>query len=125
MENESGKPGAKTQKEYSRHIEAKAARKIKAKKENRAEVWFGLGMMGIIGWSIVIPTLLGVALGRWLDKNYQGSYSWTLMMLTLGLVIGCLNAWYWIKKEEEKIEQPEDKQKNGQNNINEGRDADE
>jgi ATP synthase protein I len=36
-------------------------------------VWFGLGMMGLIGWSVAIPTLLGAALGLWLDKRHPGA----------------------------------------------------
>ncbi|MEP6915187.1 MAG: F0F1 ATP synthase subunit, partial [Acidobacteriota bacterium] len=44
-------------------IGAKAARKIAARRDSAQGVWFGLGMMGLIGWSVVVPTLLGAALG--------------------------------------------------------------
>jgi len=70
-------------------------------------VWFGLGMMGLVGWSVVVPTLLGTALGVWLDKRYPSIHSWTLSLLIIGLVIGCLNAWYWVDKEEKKIHEGE------------------
>ena len=89
----------KTKPPLSQEVGAKAARKLKAKRNSTQGVWFGLGMMGLIGWSVVVPTLLGAALGIWLDNRYQGSYSWTLMLLVIGLVIGCLNAWYWMAKE--------------------------
>ena len=56
-------------------------------------------MMGLIGWSVVVPTLLGAALGLWLDMRYPGTHSWTLALLVAGLVIGCLNAWHWVAKE--------------------------
>ncbi len=56
-------------------------------------------MMGLIGWSVVLPTLLGAALGLWLDKQYPGSRSWTLALLVAGIVLGCINAWLWIAKE--------------------------
>ena len=59
-------------------------------------VWFGLGMSGLIGWSVTIPTLIGAALGIWVDKHYPSTYSWTLMLLLMGLIIGCLNAWHWV-----------------------------
>jgi predicted F0F1-ATPase subunit len=36
----------------------------------RTGVWFGLGMMGLIGWSVAVPTLLGAALGLWLDSRH-------------------------------------------------------
>ena len=51
----------------SQEVGAKAARKLKARRNSGQGVWFGLGMMGLIGWSVVIPTLLGTALGIWLD----------------------------------------------------------
>jgi len=67
-------------------------------------------MTGLIGWSVVVPTLAGVALGIWLDKHHPGGHSWTLMLLVIGLAIGCLNAWHWVARENKEIgEEPEDK----------------
>jgi len=91
-------------------IKAKAARKIRARRNSAQGVWFGLGMMGLIGWSVVIPTLLGALIGLWLDKRSQGKHLWTLMLLVAGLSIGCLNAWHWVVKEDREMkEKPEDK----------------
>ena len=73
---------------------------LKARKDRAPNVWFGLGMIGLIGWSVTVPTLLGAAIGMWLDKHYPGSHSWTLALLVTGLAIGCLNAWHWVAKEE-------------------------
>ncbi len=83
-------------------VGAKAARKLEARR-NPARVWFGLGMMGLIGWSVAIPTLLGVALGLWLDKRHT-SHSWTLALLVAGLVLGCANAWHWVAKEDKAMQ---------------------
>ena len=88
---------------FSRAVGAKAARKIKARGNPSQGVWFGLGMMGLVGWSVVVPTLAGAALGVWLDNRHPGHYSWTLMLLMIGLVIGCLNAWHWVSKEDKEI----------------------
>ena len=88
---------------------AQAARKLKAQRESSQGVWFGLGMMGLVGWSVVVPTLLGAALGRWLDKSHPGRLSFTLALLMAGLVIGCLNAWHWVAKENQAMrDQQED-----------------
>lgn len=84
-------------------IGAKAARKLRAQRHVTRTVWFGLGMMGLIGWSVTIPTLLGAALGIWLDNHHPGSHSWTLMLLVIGLVIGCLNAWHWVAREDKEM----------------------
>ena len=83
-------------------IGAKAARKLKARNSTQG-VWFGLGMMGLVGWSVTVPTLLGAALGIWLDKHHPGKRSYTLAMLVAGLAIGCANAWHWVAKEEKAM----------------------
>jgi ATP synthase protein I len=94
---------AKPKASLSQEVGAKAARKLKARRNGGPGVWFGLGMMGLIGWSVVIPTLLGAALGIWLDKYYPGTHPWTLALLMAGLAIGCLNAWHWVAKEDKEI----------------------
>jgi len=83
-------------------IERETRRKISAREETDRSIWFGMGMFGIIGWSVAIPTLLGTAVGVWIDRNWPSSYSWALMLLFLGLILGCLNAWHWVNKESRK-----------------------
>ena len=83
-------------------IGAAAARKVKARR-HPTQVWLGLGMMGLVGWSVAIPTLLGAALGIWLDQHYPGKHAWTLALLVAGLAIGCLNAWHWVAKEDKEM----------------------
>ncbi|MEX2382628.1 MAG: AtpZ/AtpI family protein [Opitutales bacterium] len=78
----------------------KAARKLKARGNPSPGVWSGLGMMGLIGWSVSVPTLLGAGLGIWLDRKFPGGRSWTLALLVAGLVMGCMNAWHWVSKED-------------------------
>jgi ATP synthase protein I len=84
---------------FSRQVGAQAARKLKAQRSTTKSIWFGLGMSGLVGWSITVPTLIGAALGLWVDKHYPGSYSWTLMLLLIGLIIGCSNVWHWVNSE--------------------------
>lgn len=80
-------------------VGSKATRKIKARGERRHNLWFGLGMFGLVGWSVAIPTLAGIALGLWVDRNWPSYISWTLTLLFVGMVLGCLNAWRWLKRE--------------------------
>ncbi len=89
--------------DFAGQIGVKAARKLKARRNPKPGVWFGLGMMGLIGWSVTVPTLLGAALGIWLDKHHPGIHSWTLALLVAGLTIGCLNAWHWVANEEKAM----------------------
>ena len=93
--------------DFSRQIRAKAARKLKAQRHVTQTVWSGLGMMGLVGWSVAMPTLLGAALGLWLDDRYPGGRSWTLALLAAGLVLGCFNAWHWVAKEGREIRKQE------------------
>lgn len=76
----------------------KARRRLAARAEGDRS-WFWLGMLGLIGWSVTVPTLLGVALGLWLDRAVPTEFSWTISMLFVGLVIGLLNAWLWVRQE--------------------------
>jgi ATP synthase protein I len=103
MINEPGKTPFKPRPSLGREVGAKALRKLHARRHGSRTVWFGLGMMGLVGWSVVVPTLLGAMLGLWLDKRLPGSYSWTLMLLLIGLLIGCLNAWHWVTREEREM----------------------
>jgi len=83
---------------FIRLIAEKERLKIRVRQENDETIWFGLGVFGVVGWSVAIPTLIGVAIGLWIDKNWPSQYSWTLTLLIGGVMLGCLNAWYWVKK---------------------------
>jgi ATP synthase protein I len=84
-------------------VEADAARKLAARRHPAQGVWLGMGMIGMVGWSVTIPTLLGATLGMWLDHHHPGGHSWTLALLVAGLAIGCWTAWRWIDKEDEAM----------------------
>ena len=96
------------QTEFIHGVGKKSARKLKAQRHVTQTVWSGLGMMGLVGWSVAVPTLLGAALGLWIDKHYPGSHSWTLMLLAIGLGLGCFNAWHWVAKEGREIREQEE-----------------
>jgi ATP synthase protein I len=88
---------------FTREVAAKAARKLKVQRDGPGGVWFGLGMTGLIGWSVAVPTLVGAMVGRWLDRNHLGAHSWTLALLAAGLFIGCANAWRWVVREDKAM----------------------
>ena len=84
-------------------VEQKRRRKMKARNERGGDLWFGLGVFGLIGWSVTVPTLVGLALGIWIDTQWPGRFSWTIMLLFAGVAMGCLNAWYWITRQQRSI----------------------
>lgn len=108
MSDEPAGNGPKGAPSLAEQVGAKAARKLKAQRNSTRGVWLGLGMMGLVGWSVVVPTLLGAALGAWLDKHHPGTHGWTLALLMAGLAIGCLNAWHWVEKEDKAMREEEE-----------------
>jgi ATP synthase protein I len=89
--------------ELCKEVGAQEKRKLRAQRGKARSVWLGLGMLGLIGWSVAIPALLGVGLGIWIDAHLPSHYSWTLMLLLIGTIVGCLNAWRWVANEQRKI----------------------
>lgn len=106
-------PDQDTEGRFCEAVGDKEKRKIKARGTRSDGVWFGLGMFGIVGWSVAMPTVVGVFLGIWIDRRWPGQFSWTLMLLIGGLILGCLNAWHWVGRERTNIERAdaEDPQK--------------
>ncbi|WP_152053118.1 AtpZ/AtpI family protein [Tautonia marina] len=80
-------------------VRRKAERKARAREGKSYSLWYGLGMFGLVGWSVAIPTLVGVAIGVLLDTRRSDTISWTLTGLGIGIIVGCLNAWFWVKRE--------------------------
>jgi ATP synthase protein I len=93
---------------FSRQVGEMEKRKLKAQHENKQSVWSGLGMFGMVGWSVAVPTLLGAALGIWLDRDHPESFSWTLTFLVAGLFFGCFIAWHWVAKEQKEMHKNND-----------------
>jgi ATP synthase protein I len=84
---------------WESRVRNKEQRKIRARNQKSHSIWFGFGMFGIIGWSVVVPTLLGIFLGIWFDQKWSSQFSWTLTLMLAGLIIGGINAWNWIRLE--------------------------
>ena len=99
MSDPHAEPTPREPERISDKIGGKAERKIRARRQEDKGVWFGLGMFGLVGWAVAVPTLLGILLGLWLDQRFPGKPSWTVTLLFLGVVLGCLNAWYWVRRE--------------------------
>lgn len=95
---------------FSQQVGIKELRKLKNLREKKRSIWFGLGMFGMVGWSVTVPTLLGTILGIWLDKHYPQSFSWTLTCLIIGLFAGCLIAWFWVANENREMNPNGEKQ---------------
>lgn len=63
------------------------------RREGERPIGRNLAMIGALGWLIVVPTLIGMFAGRWLDHRFDTQIFWTTSLLFVGLVIGCYLAW--------------------------------
>ena len=91
--------GINRDQDFKEIIGKKARRRLAAQRGGNKDAVFWLGMFGLIGWSVAIPTLVGTAVGVWLDGLFPGRVSWTLTLMLVGVVCGCLIAWRWIRQE--------------------------
>ena len=71
----------------------------RAQASQHATFWRGLGLVGSVGWMVVVPALLGAFLGRWIDSRSRTGVFWTLSLLVAGLVVGCTGAWRQVHQE--------------------------
>ena len=66
--------------------------------EGERSLWQNLSMIGSLGWLVITPTLLGVFLGRWLDRMFDSGIFFSGACIFLGISIGCYLAWQRVKK---------------------------
>jgi ATP synthase protein I len=74
---------------FVREVRRQAAR---AQVDQRMTFWQGLGLVGSVGWMVVVPALVGAFLGRWIDAAGQTKVFWTVSLLFAGLGLGCVAA---------------------------------
>ncbi|MGD0723180.1 MAG: AtpZ/AtpI family protein [Roseiarcus sp.] len=77
-------------------VRLREARERRASREGEASVARRLAQIGVLGWIIVTPMLIGVFLGRWLDDALHSGLFWTAPLLMIGLALGCWSGWKWM-----------------------------
>lgn len=83
---------------------AEAARKEEDRRrrwrtEGEPSVMRFVGQIGVLGWIIVGPTLLGLFIGRWLDRSFSTGIFWSAALLVLGLTLGFWSGWRWMNRQ--------------------------
>ena len=84
----------------------KSQRRDRARRRGTDNVWSWMGMFGLVGWTVAVPTLLGLALGVFVDNRVESSVSFTITFLVVGVAIGAATAWYWIRQESQGDDGP-------------------
>ncbi|MGC1860990.1 MAG: AtpZ/AtpI family protein [Methylocystis sp.] len=74
-------------------VKTRRERRALWRREGERSLGQNLAMIGVLGWTIVTPTLLGILAGRWLDRQFASGIFWTLGLLVAGLAFGCTLAW--------------------------------
>lgn len=69
-------------------------------REGRLSVVRFIGQIGVLGWIIVTPTLIGLFIGRWLDHKFSSGIFWSAPLLLIGVVVGCWSAWRWVHRQQ-------------------------
>ncbi len=83
------------------HGRGKLQKAVRQRRERREtwgragerSLWQNLSMYGALGWLVVVPTLLGVVVGRWLDARFGSGVTFTGAAILLGAAFGLWLVW--------------------------------
>jgi ATP synthase protein I len=79
--------------EFPDRVERHRLRHERWQREGERSLAQNLGMIGSLGWLIVTPCLLGILVGREVDRAFETGIMWSAALLVLGLTFGCWLAW--------------------------------
>ena len=57
-----------------------------------------LGLVGSLGWLLVLPPLGGALLGRRLDSHYATGVFWSATLIFCGVILGAVLVWQKVRK---------------------------
>jgi ATP synthase protein I len=78
-------------------VRLQSERALRAKREGEPSTARRLAQIGVLGWIIVTPMLIGIFVGRWLDGWFKSGLFCTAPLLMLGAAVGCWSAWRWMQ----------------------------
>ncbi len=78
-------------------VRRRKARREAWLREGDMSVTRRLAQIGVLGWIIVFPMLVGLFAGRWLDQHFGTGLFWSAPLLIVGLALGGWFAWKWMK----------------------------
>jgi len=78
---------------------AQQVRRLKqAQKDRRTLLGFAANL-GTLGILFILPVVVGAYLGRWIDGLFEGySVRWTVSLIVIGVVVGAMNAYLFIRE---------------------------
>lgn len=89
--------GTQSDETLARRVGVERDRLQKAERE-RPTLLAQTAYLGVLGLLLVLPVVGGAYLGAWLDERLTGySFSWTVSLICLGVVVGAINVWLFIR----------------------------
>ena len=77
------------------------ARRMRQAEKDRPTLLAQTAYIGTLGLLFVLPVVIGAYLGDWLDSRLSGySVSWTVSLLLLGVIVGAINVYLFIRERE-------------------------
>ena len=87
-----------TQNELKKKLRLNIEKIEKSKKEYKT-VLAQTVYLGTLGFIFILPVIIGAYLGLWLDEKLKGfSISWTISLIIVGIFVGAINVYLFIKE---------------------------
>jgi ATP synthase protein I len=99
VNTEGSDPNPETSDGMAEAVRKQRKRQQQWRDEGETSVVRFVGQIGVLGWIIVTPTLVGLFIGRWLDHKLGTGIFWSAPLMLVGVVIGCWSAWRWMHKQ--------------------------
>lgn len=80
-------------------IRRRQSRRASWEKDGERPLWKNLSMVGALGWLVVVPTLVGVFAGRWLDGLLGTGVTISGALIFAGASLGFYLAWKRMNEE--------------------------
>lgn len=80
-------------------VRERRARRESWRTEGEPSTMRFVGQIGVLGWIIVTPTLIGLFIGRWVDRWLGTGIFWSAPLLLVGVAFGCWSAWRWMHQQ--------------------------
>lgn len=75
------------------------ARRMKQAEHDQPTLLSQTVFLGTLGLLLVLPIVAGAYLGHWLDSRLEAySVRWTLSLIMLGVLIGALNVYFFVRE---------------------------
>jgi len=93
------KPDEETDRRMDDAARRALRREEQARQDPEPSLGRRLGQIGVLGWAIVVPLLIGLFIGRWLDRLFGTGVMFAAALLFLGAALDLWSAWRWMHRQ--------------------------